>query len=75
MDTHFIGKPHEWDARRVYSQTGADWPRPRKWSAFSPDRRLVIRPIRKHCKPDQKPCWWIVVSVSRFVTRLLCSAP
>ena len=25
MDTSFIGKPHEWDPRRVYSQTGADW--------------------------------------------------
>ena len=25
MDTRFIGKPHEWDPRRVYSQTGADW--------------------------------------------------
>src|ERR1700687_483232 len=25
MDVSFIGKPHEWDPRRVYSQTGADW--------------------------------------------------
>jgi Xaa-Pro aminopeptidase len=25
LDTGFIGKPHEWDPRRVYSQTGADW--------------------------------------------------
>ena len=25
MDTDFIGKPHEWDPRRLYSQTGADW--------------------------------------------------
>lgn len=25
MDIRFIGKPHEWDPRRVYSQTGADW--------------------------------------------------
>ena len=25
MDTTFIGKPHYWDPRRVYSQTGADW--------------------------------------------------
>lgn len=25
MDTSFIGKPHHWDPRRVYSQTGADW--------------------------------------------------
>lgn len=25
MDTSFIGKPHEWDPRRVYSQSGADW--------------------------------------------------
>lgn len=25
LDTGFIAKPHEWDPRRVYSQTGADW--------------------------------------------------
>jgi Xaa-Pro aminopeptidase len=25
LDTYFIGKPHEWDPRRLYSQTGADW--------------------------------------------------
>jgi Xaa-Pro aminopeptidase len=25
LDTSFIGKPHEWEPRRVYSQTGADW--------------------------------------------------
>ena len=25
MDISFIGKPHEYDARRVYSLTGADW--------------------------------------------------
>ena len=25
MDTSFIAKPHEWDPRRVYSQTAADW--------------------------------------------------
>ncbi|MBP1700788.1 MAG: peptidase [Deltaproteobacteria bacterium] len=25
MDTSFIGKPHEYDPRRVYSLTGADW--------------------------------------------------
>jgi Xaa-Pro aminopeptidase len=25
LDTSFIGKPHEWDPRRVYSQSGADW--------------------------------------------------
>jgi Xaa-Pro aminopeptidase len=25
MDISFLGKPHEWDPRRVYSQTGADW--------------------------------------------------
>ena len=25
LDTSFIGKPHEWNPRRVYSQTGADW--------------------------------------------------
>src|SRR6202162_31314 len=25
MDISFLGKPHEWDPRRLYSQTGADW--------------------------------------------------
>ncbi len=25
LDTSFIGKPHHWDPRRIYSQTGADW--------------------------------------------------
>ena len=25
MDTRFIGQPHSWDPRRLYSQTGADW--------------------------------------------------
>jgi Xaa-Pro aminopeptidase len=25
VDTSFIGQAHEWDPRRVYSQTGADW--------------------------------------------------
>jgi hypothetical protein len=25
LSTNFIKKPHEWDPRRLYSQTGADW--------------------------------------------------
>lgn len=25
LNTDFIKKPHEWDPRRLYSQTGADW--------------------------------------------------
>src|ERR1700732_160498 len=25
LDPSFIGQPHEWDPRRLYSQTGADW--------------------------------------------------
>ncbi|MBI2226151.1 MAG: aminopeptidase P family protein [Betaproteobacteria bacterium] len=25
ISTNFIGKPHEWSPRRLYSQTGADW--------------------------------------------------
>jgi len=25
LSTNFIHKPHEWDPRRLYSQTGADW--------------------------------------------------
>src|SRR5512140_1061872 len=25
LNTEFIEKPHHWDPRRLYSQTGADW--------------------------------------------------
>ena len=25
LHTEWIGKPHHWDPRRLYSQTGADW--------------------------------------------------
>ena len=25
MDTSWLGKPHEWEPQRLYSQTGADW--------------------------------------------------
>lgn len=25
LDTSWIGKPHEWEPQRLYSQTGADW--------------------------------------------------
>ena len=25
MDLSWLGKPHEYDPRRLYSQTGADW--------------------------------------------------
>jgi Xaa-Pro aminopeptidase len=25
MDISFLGKPHQWNPRRLYSQTGADW--------------------------------------------------
>jgi Xaa-Pro aminopeptidase len=38
MDTSFIGKPHEWDPRRVYSQTGADWQRRVDFERLRQDR-------------------------------------
>ena len=25
IDTSWLGKPHEWEPQRLYSQTGADW--------------------------------------------------
>ena len=25
LTTEFIGRPHEWDPRRLYSKAGADW--------------------------------------------------
>src|SRR6202035_5338203 len=43
MDTRFIGKPHEWDPRRVYSQTGADWQYRVNFDRLRNDRLARIR--------------------------------
>jgi len=43
MDTRFIGKPHEWDPRRVYSQTGADWQYRVDFDRLRNDRLARIR--------------------------------
>lgn len=43
MDTRFIGMPHEWDPRRVYSQTGADWQYRVDFERLRKDRLARIR--------------------------------
>ncbi len=43
MDTSFIGIPHEWDPRRVYSQTGADWQYRVDFERLRKDRLEKIR--------------------------------
>jgi Xaa-Pro aminopeptidase len=43
MDTSFIGRPHEWDPRRVYSQTGADWQYRVDFDRLRKDRLAKIR--------------------------------
>jgi Xaa-Pro aminopeptidase len=43
MDTSFIGIPHEWDPRRVYSQTGADWQYRVDFERLRKDRLAKIR--------------------------------
>lgn len=43
MDTNFIGSPHEWDPRRVYSQTGADWQYRVDFDRLRRDRLAKIR--------------------------------
>jgi Xaa-Pro aminopeptidase len=43
MDTSFIGMPHEWDPRRVYSQTGADWQYRVDFDRLRKDRLAKIR--------------------------------
>src|SRR5258707_1565522 len=43
MDISFIGKPHEWDPRRVYSQTGADWQYRVDFDRLRPDRLLRLK--------------------------------
>src|SRR3990167_5925198 len=43
MDTSFIGKPHHWDPRRVYSQTGADWQQRVNFERLRKDRLQRLR--------------------------------
>jgi Xaa-Pro aminopeptidase len=43
MDTSFIGKPHETDPRRLYSQTGADWQRRVDFDRLRKDRLQRLR--------------------------------
>src|SRR6202035_2131290 len=43
MDTSFIGASHEWDPRRVYSQTGADWQYRVDFDRLRKDRLAKIR--------------------------------
>src|ERR1700687_4798103 len=43
MDISFIGKPHEWDPRRVYSQTGADWQQRVDFDRLRKDRLQRLR--------------------------------
>jgi Xaa-Pro aminopeptidase len=43
MDTSFIGKPHEYDPRRVFSQTGADWQQRVDFDRLRRDRLARLR--------------------------------
>jgi Xaa-Pro aminopeptidase len=43
MDTRFIGKPHEWDPRRLYSQTACDWQQRIDFERMRRDRLQRLR--------------------------------
>lgn len=43
MDTSFIGQPHHWDPRRMYSQTGADWQQRVDFERLRKDRLQRVR--------------------------------
>src|SRR5215470_12052920 len=43
MDIRFIGRPHEWDPRRVYSQTSADWQQRVDFDRMRRDRLQRVR--------------------------------
>jgi Xaa-Pro aminopeptidase len=49
MDLSFIGQPHEWDPRRLYSQTGADW---QHRVDFDRLRRERLERLRAQMKAD-----------------------
>ena len=50
VDTSFIGRPHEWDPRRLYSQTGADWQYRVDFDRLRMDRRSEERRVGKECR-------------------------
>jgi Xaa-Pro aminopeptidase len=43
IDIGFLGKPHEWDPRRLYSQTGADWQHRVDFDRLRKDRLEKLR--------------------------------
>jgi Xaa-Pro aminopeptidase len=43
MDTRFIGRPHEWDPRRLYSQTACDWQQRIDFERMRRDRLQRLR--------------------------------
>src|SRR3984893_1016261 len=43
MDIIFIGQPHEWDPRRLYSQTGVDWQHRVDFDRLRKDRLARLR--------------------------------
>jgi Xaa-Pro aminopeptidase len=43
MDTRFIGQPHEWDPRRLYSQTACDWQQRIDFERMRRDRLQRLR--------------------------------
>jgi len=43
MDTSFIGRPHEWDPRRLYSQTACDWQQRIDFERMRRDRLQRLR--------------------------------
>jgi Xaa-Pro aminopeptidase len=49
MDISFLGKPHEYDPRRLYSQTGADWQYRVDFDRLRKERLEKLRAeMRKH---------------------------
>ncbi len=69
MDTRFIGKPHEWDPRRVYSQTGADWQYRVDFDRLRKDRLARVREqMTKRdigalvlvCRRQRTLCHWLL---------------
>src|SRR5574342_777531 len=43
MDLSFIGKPHQWEPRRLYSQTAADWQQRVDFERLRTDRLQRLR--------------------------------
>src|SRR5437867_9690960 len=57
MDISFIGQPHEWDPRRLYSQTGVDWQHRVDFDRLRKDRLARLRSLRseEHTSELQSP--------------------